>query len=96
MELHRHDATVLFTPRHASTTAAGGHSRTLAQASASCRVDHPPDSVKAHRVKENIDIFDVELAADEVASIDALDTGVRGGLDPATFNMTTHPKTVQN
>jgi 2,5-diketo-D-gluconate reductase A len=31
--------------------------------------------VKSHRIKENIDVFDFELADDEIAAIDALDTG---------------------
>jgi diketogulonate reductase-like aldo/keto reductase len=55
-----------------------------------------PKSVKAHRIADNIDVFDFELTGDEVASIDALDTGVRGGPDPETLNMTTYPKTVEN
>ncbi|MET9386998.1 aldo/keto reductase [Streptomyces sp. NPDC002928] len=41
-----------------------------------------PKSVRAHRIAENIDIFDFQLTADEVAAIDALDTGLRGGPDP--------------
>lgn len=41
-----------------------------------------PKSVRPARIAENIDIFDFALTADEVAAIDALDTGVRGGPDP--------------
>jgi diketogulonate reductase-like aldo/keto reductase len=41
-----------------------------------------PKSVKAERISENIDIFDFTRTAGEVAAIDALDTGVRGGPDP--------------
>ncbi|MGW0581077.1 aldo/keto reductase [Streptomyces sp. NPDC002920] len=41
-----------------------------------------PKSVKAHRIAENIDLFDFALTPDDVAAIDALDTGVRGGPDP--------------
>jgi diketogulonate reductase-like aldo/keto reductase len=52
--------------------------------------------VKEHLIKENIDVFDFQLTADEVASIDALDTGLRGGPHPETPNMTTYPKTVEN
>jgi diketogulonate reductase-like aldo/keto reductase len=32
----------------------------------------------------------------EVAAIDALDTGVRGGPDPEQLNRETHPKVVDN
>ena len=31
---------------------------------------------------ENFDIFDFELAGDDIAAIDALDTGRRAGADP--------------
>jgi diketogulonate reductase-like aldo/keto reductase len=41
-----------------------------------------PKSVKPHRIAENFDVFDSTLTSNEIASIDALDTGVRGGLDP--------------
>ena len=41
-----------------------------------------PKSVRPQRIAENIDTFGFALTADEVAAIDALDTGVRGGPDP--------------
>lgn len=41
-----------------------------------------PKSTRAARIAENFDIFDFSLADDEIASIDALDKGVRGGPDP--------------
>lgn len=44
-----------------------------------------PKSVRVHRIAENIDVFDFELRADEIAAIDRLDRGQRGGPDPATF-----------
>jgi diketogulonate reductase-like aldo/keto reductase len=41
-----------------------------------------PKPVRPERIAENIGIFDFALIADEIAAIDALDTGVRGGPDP--------------
>lgn len=55
-----------------------------------------PKSVRPARIKENIDIFDFTLAPDEVAAIDGLDTGVRGGPDPETIDPTRYPLQVQN
>ena len=41
-----------------------------------------PKSVNPVRIAENFDIGDFELSGDELASIDALDSGVRSGPDP--------------
>jgi diketogulonate reductase-like aldo/keto reductase len=41
-----------------------------------------PKSTKPHRIAENFDVFDFELTSDELAAIDALDTGKRGGPEP--------------
>lgn len=45
-----------------------------------------PKSVTPSRIRENLDLFDFELSASEVASIDGLDQGHRTGLDPDTFH----------
>lgn len=46
-----------------------------------------PKSVTPARISENIEIFDFELGADDVAAIDSLDRGERIGPDPETFAM---------
>jgi 2,5-diketo-D-gluconate reductase A len=45
-----------------------------------------PKSVTPSRIRENFEVFDFELADDDVASLSSLDQGLRTGPDPDTFN----------
>jgi diketogulonate reductase-like aldo/keto reductase len=92
---------VLNALEHPAVTAiAERHGKTPAQVVLRWHIEQGivaiPKSVKPHRIRENFDVFDFELTAAEVASIDALDTGVRAGPDPEMLNMTTYPKKVEN
>jgi diketogulonate reductase-like aldo/keto reductase len=46
-----------------------------------------PKSTKPHRIAENFDVFDFDLTDNEVAAIDALDTGQRAGPEPTDITL---------
>ncbi len=66
---------------------AAAHDRTAAQVMLRWHLQQGrsaiPKSVTPARIAENFDVFDFELTTDQLAAIDALDTGVRGGPEPS-------------
>ena len=46
-----------------------------------------PKSTHPGRIAENLDVFDFALTSAELAAIDALDTGVRGGPEPSAITL---------
>ncbi|MFJ6003426.1 aldo/keto reductase [Arthrobacter sp. NPDC092385] len=73
------------------TDIAAQHGKTPAQVIIRWHLEHGysaiPKSVKDHRIAENFDVFDFTLTPEDVAAIDSLDTGVRGGPDPDTLTL---------
>jgi diketogulonate reductase-like aldo/keto reductase len=70
---------------------ASAHGKTPAQVMLRWGLQHGrsviPKSTKPSRIAENIDVFDFELSADEMAGIDGLDIGQRGGPEPDAITL---------
>ena len=68
------------------TDIAATHRKSTAQVILRWHVQHGriaiPKSTRPERMRENIAIFDFELAPEEMASIDALDRGANGRVGP--------------
>jgi diketogulonate reductase-like aldo/keto reductase len=74
------------------TDIARAHAKTPAQVMLCWGLRHGrsviPKSTKPGRIAENINVFDFELPADEIAAIDGLDTRHRGGPEPDAITLT--------
>ena len=79
---------------------ASKYGKTAAQVIIRWHLDHAlsaiPKSVTPSRIAENFDVFDFALAPDEIASIDARDTGMRAGGDPEKFDRNSYAVTIDD
>lgn len=70
---------------------AAAHGKTAAQVMLRWGLQHGrsviPKSVTPSRIAENFAVFDFALTPQQMAAIDALDTGVRGGPDPDVIGL---------
>ena len=70
---------------------ARAHDKTPAQVMLRWGLQHGrsviPKSTKPSRIAENIDVFDFKLSGDEMAAMDGLDTGRRGGPEPDAITL---------
>src|SRR5699024_7288249 len=71
--------------------AAQNHGKSLAQVVIRWHLQHGfivfPKTVNPDRMRENLDVLDFELTAEEMVAIDNLERGARGGSHPNDINL---------
>jgi diketogulonate reductase-like aldo/keto reductase len=77
---------------------AAAHSKTPAQVMLAWHLQQGrsaiPKSTKPERIAENFDVFDVALSDDELAALDGLDRGIRGGPEPEAVTLEAYRRVV--
>ncbi|MEU9381060.1 aldo/keto reductase [Streptomyces sp. NPDC048279] len=80
------------------TRLAGAHGRSPAQVLLRWGLQQGrsviPKSTRRERIAENIDVFDFELTTDELAALDALETGRRGGPEPEAVTLAAYGRAI--
>lgn len=82
----------------AVTAIAEAHGKSPAQVLLRWGIQHGrsviPKSTKRHRIAENIDVFDFALTTNELKSLDALETGRRGGPEPSDVTLAAYGRAI--
>jgi diketogulonate reductase-like aldo/keto reductase len=77
---------------------ANGHGKTPAQEMRRWHLQQGrsviPKSTNPQRIAENIDVFEFELTPDQLAAIDALDSGQRGGPEPESITLESYGRPI--
>jgi diketogulonate reductase-like aldo/keto reductase len=77
---------------------AGEHGKTAAQVMLRWHLQQGrsaiPKSIRATRIAENFDVFDFVLTPVQLAAIDALETGMRGGPDPDSITLAAYGRPI--